>query len=99
MKQKMSLRYEILQINPNFSSGELFNYAKLNENFKIACVCLVSTPGKGMETLAIYRLFTLYRSHQSVHHLFTAIYHFYMWSLAIWQDTCLTYKNLVYDLC
>ena len=34
------------------------------------------------------------KRHQSIYHLFT----FIISSLAVWQDTCHTYKNLVYDL-
>ena len=33
-----------------------------------------------------------------IHSSFIHIYHFYTLSLAVWQDTCHTYKNLVYDL-
>ena len=31
-------------------------------------------------------------------YLFIRIYHFNTLSLAVWQDTCHAYKNLVYDL-
>ena len=33
-----------------------------------------------------------------MHLSFIRIYHFDMLSLAVWQDTCHTYKNLVHDL-
>ena len=36
--------------------------------------------------------------HSPIHLSFIHIYHFDRLSLAVWQDTCHTYKNLVYDL-
>ena len=45
------------------------------------------------------RLFIIYTLSKSPIHLsFIRIYHFDTLSLAVWQDTCHTYKNLVYDL-
>ena len=40
----------------------------------------------------------LHYLHSSIHLSFIHIYHFDMLSLAVWQDTCYTYKNLVHDL-
>ena len=37
-------------------------------------------------------------SKSPIHLSFVHIYHFDMLSLAVWQDTCHTYKNLAYDL-
>ena len=45
------------------------------------------------------RLFIIYTLSKSPVHLsFIHIHHFDTLSLAVWQDTCHTYKNLVYDL-
>ena len=45
------------------------------------------------------RFFIIYTLSKSPIHLsFIHIYHFDTLSFAVWQDTCHTYKNLVYDL-
>ena len=45
------------------------------------------------------RFFIIYTlSKSSIHLSFIHIYNFDTLSLAVWQDTCHTYKNLVYDL-
>ena len=45
------------------------------------------------------RFFIIYTLSKSPIHLsFIHIHHFDALSLAVWQDTCHTYKNLVYDL-
>ena len=45
------------------------------------------------------RFFIIYTLSKSPIYLsFIHIYHFDTLSLAVWQDTCHTYKNLVYDL-
>ena len=55
-----------------------------------------------MEDLSIStweRFLTIYTLSKSPIHLsFFHIYHFHTLSLAVWQDTCHTYKNLIYDL-
>ena len=43
----------------------------------------------------LLNFYTLSKS--PIHLSFIHIYHFDTLSLAVWQDTCHTYKNLVYD--
>ena len=48
-----------------------------------------------LRTLLRYLHFIQVTIHLSLIHI---IYHFDMLSLAVWQDTCHTHQNLVYDL-
>ena len=57
---------------------------------------------KGLFTIStklIKPYYIIYTSSKSPIYLsFIHIYHFDMLSLAVWQDTCHTYKNLLHDL-
>ena len=67
-------------------------------------ILMGSTPLRAQKILFLRistweRCFIIYTLSKSPIHLsFIVIYHFDTLSLAVWQDTCHTYTNLVYDL-
>ena len=66
---------------------------------KVRLACVLDKTNIFLSILTWERFFIIYTLSKSLIHLsFIHIYHFDTLSLAGWQDTCHTYKNLVYDL-
>ena len=64
----------------------------ISEKGSIGVICLKAINSRRKYSV----IYTLSKSR--IYLSFINFYHFYMLSLSVWQDMCLTYKNVVYDL-